>query len=278
MKIGENESAIGSRPVWGVTFRPTCLPIRRLAVPGFRISNRTRSRPFSYSFLKMKRFLISFVAILMTSVCVAQDIIVKKDGSTIQAKVLKVTQSEIEYKKISNPTGPSYTISTKELQCINYENGSRDTFVSENFNPGIVTNETATQYSDDKKLLGMVYSMNPKKAKTLKIVSYTVGPALLIGGISLVALGNAWGIDAGSDGLPPFIAGCVISAGGIALSTICYCKARKLENAAFTVHSAPLYQHEFKVGKSSNLMVGVDMLKDNTFKNQTLGLGLSFNF
>lgn len=49
MKIGKNKDAIGSRPVWGVTFRPTCFPIRLLAVPGFRISDRTRLRPFSYS-------------------------------------------------------------------------------------------------------------------------------------------------------------------------------------------------------------------------------------
>ena len=52
MKIGENELATGSRPVWGVTSRPACFPIRRLAVPGFRISDRTGLRPFSYSFSK----------------------------------------------------------------------------------------------------------------------------------------------------------------------------------------------------------------------------------
>ena len=33
LKIGENESATGSRPVWGVTSRPACFPTRRLAVP-----------------------------------------------------------------------------------------------------------------------------------------------------------------------------------------------------------------------------------------------------
>ena len=50
MKIGKNKDAMGSRPVWGVTFRPTCFPKRLLVVPQIRISDRTRLRPFSYSF------------------------------------------------------------------------------------------------------------------------------------------------------------------------------------------------------------------------------------
>ena len=37
-----------------MAFRPTCLPIRRLAVPGFRISDRTGLRPFSYSIFMNK--------------------------------------------------------------------------------------------------------------------------------------------------------------------------------------------------------------------------------
>ena len=34
MTLRENRLAIGSRPFWGVTFRPTCLRIRCLVVPG----------------------------------------------------------------------------------------------------------------------------------------------------------------------------------------------------------------------------------------------------
>ena len=38
----------------------------------------------------------------------AQDLIVKKDGSVIQAKVTKVGTSEVEYKKWINQDGPQY--------------------------------------------------------------------------------------------------------------------------------------------------------------------------
>ena len=62
--IGKNKDAMGSRPVWGVTFRPTCFPKRLLAVPGFRISDRTGLRPFSYSFFMMKQ-LQNYLMVLM---------------------------------------------------------------------------------------------------------------------------------------------------------------------------------------------------------------------
>ena len=38
----------------------------------------------------------------------AQDIILKKNADEIQAKVLKVTETEIEYKKWENLDGPIY--------------------------------------------------------------------------------------------------------------------------------------------------------------------------
>lgn len=41
----------------------------------------------------------------------AQDVIVKKDGSTIVSKVLEVNTDNIKYKKFSNQNGPTYTIS-----------------------------------------------------------------------------------------------------------------------------------------------------------------------
>ncbi len=44
-------------------------------------------------------------------------------GEDIQCKVLKVGQKEIEYKRIDNPDGPTYTISRKKALKIKYANG-----------------------------------------------------------------------------------------------------------------------------------------------------------
>ena len=69
--------------------------------------------------------------ILFSFVCsngLAQDVIVKKDGSTILSKVLEVNTSDIKYKKYSNLDGPTYTILKAELLSINYKNGEKDMF------------------------------------------------------------------------------------------------------------------------------------------------------
>ncbi|MBQ9672097.1 MAG: hypothetical protein IJV34_04510 [Prevotella sp.] len=59
----------------------------------------------------------------------------KKDGSIIQSKVTEVNSDNIKYKKFSNPDGPVYTISKAEILAINYENGDKDTFVTEQAPP-----------------------------------------------------------------------------------------------------------------------------------------------
>lgn len=65
----------------------------------------------------------------MTAVCAsAQDMIVKKDGTVIQAKVMKVGTSEVDYKKWSNQNGPQYSIAVADILAINYQNGEKETF------------------------------------------------------------------------------------------------------------------------------------------------------
>jgi hypothetical protein len=58
----------------------------------------------------------------------AQDVIVKKDNSTILSKVIEINSSEIKYKKWSNQDGPIYSISITDVSCINYQNGESDKF------------------------------------------------------------------------------------------------------------------------------------------------------
>ena len=78
----------------------------------------------------MKAFrLIAFAAMCMVgSYASAQDLIVKKDGSVIQAKVTKIGTSEVEYKKWSNQDGPQYSIAVADILAINYQNGEKETF------------------------------------------------------------------------------------------------------------------------------------------------------
>ena len=78
----------------------------------------------------MKKFILIFTllgAITMNS-AVAQDILIKRTGDEIEAKVLEIGINEIKYKKFDNETGPTYTISKSEIFMIKYANGSKDVF------------------------------------------------------------------------------------------------------------------------------------------------------
>ena len=72
-----------------------------------------------------KIILLAALAVISCNVF-AQDIITKKDATEIEAKVVKVGTSEIEYKQWNNIDGPIYTIPVNEVFTIKYENGQRD--------------------------------------------------------------------------------------------------------------------------------------------------------
>ena len=74
----------------------------------------------------------------------AQDVIVKKDQSTVMSKVLEITSMEIKYKKWNNQDGPTYSISKSEVLSINYENGEVERF-SDNTISQPYTHQTETQ-------------------------------------------------------------------------------------------------------------------------------------
>lgn len=98
----------------------------------------------------MKNFLITSLVAIMALMAHAQDVIVKKDGSTILSSVIEVSGTEVKYKKHSNPKGPTYTIMVSELISINYQNGDKDTFDIPNPSksqdaPGVVVPVSSTQ-------------------------------------------------------------------------------------------------------------------------------------
>lgn len=72
----------------------------------------------------------------------SQDVITTNVGHEIKAKVLKITQNEVEYKNFDNPDGPLYTIQKSDVLIIKYENGIKDVF-TETGAPTLTDEESA---------------------------------------------------------------------------------------------------------------------------------------
>ena len=72
----------------------------------------------------MKQLLVMFM-LLGSTVVFAQDVIVKKDGSTVVCRVVELTTSEIVYKKWSDLNGSNYIMNRSDASAINYQNGKK---------------------------------------------------------------------------------------------------------------------------------------------------------
>lgn len=83
--------------------------------------------------IKAKRIAFLFICLGgLTGTAFSQDVILKKDNTTVLSKVLEVTSTEIKYKKWTNQDGPTYSINRTEVTRINYQNGEVDKFSDNN--------------------------------------------------------------------------------------------------------------------------------------------------
>ena len=112
--------------------------------------------------MKTKKLIALAVLCVAGSYASAQDLIVKKDGSVIQAKVTKIGTSEVEYKKWKNQNGPQYSIAVADLLAINYQNGEKETFE----NVGAGSSQAAKSEADGQQSIVQVKPEDlPQEAK-----------------------------------------------------------------------------------------------------------------
>ena len=220
----------------------------------------------------MKKVLLFFMLLLATS-AFAQDVIVKKDGSTILSKVIEIGTSEVKYKKYSNPDGPTYTIAKSEIQAINYENGEKETFTDavvtqpqQEYNATSLTNpidvlSSQKNYQKEKLLLS---------AKHWRTTGYACG---VIG--TVVGIGSAFFLWDNKTALY-IVGGCSIL-GGLLVAGICGQTANNKEEQADAIASSMIFKEDFNLG-NSRLSAGVNLMNDKIRNDYALGLGFSMNF
>ena len=90
-----------------------------------------------------------FIAMLGFN-AMAQDVILKEDGSEIEAKVIEITDLQIKYKDFDYQDGPTRNVNISEVFMITYENGERKVF----------NRQTSTQTTSEKVYTS---STEPKK-------------------------------------------------------------------------------------------------------------------
>lgn len=216
----------------------------------------------------------------------AQDVIVKKDGSTVLCKIIQVSPEEVVYLKWSNLDGPQYIMDSSLISNISYMDGRHDKLNEQSRNsyaPGIQQSGNA-QYNDNALLAIDRARTNskyvPQSAKTLTIIGWTVGPTLVLAGGSLILSGALHGgFEKWNEGGPQqSYAGIALVGAGIATTTGCLIRAHQIKKEANMMACYPLLQKEFNLGNNSSLSAGLDIIHNNQNYTFTPGLGLQFNF
>ena len=86
-------------------------------------------RPTQNRDLKMKKMLLILVVLISFGIAAnAQDVILKKDGSEIEAQVIEITDQQIKYKDFDFQNGPTRNVNISEVFMITYENGQKEVF------------------------------------------------------------------------------------------------------------------------------------------------------
>ncbi len=76
----------------------------------------------------MKKILMLITLLAGTAILHAQDVIILRDSTVIEAKVLQINESAVIYKKWKNMEGPIYKKSVEKIRHIRYANGTEDVF------------------------------------------------------------------------------------------------------------------------------------------------------
>lgn len=225
----------------------------------------------------MKQLLV-FLLLLCSASISAQDVIVKKDGSTIVCRVVELTDSEITYKKWSDLNGSNYVMNRADASAINYESGKKvnlseatNLYTPNNQNDGV-------QQYNDRALMNIDYASN-RDDKKYKTIGWIGGGVLLATGVTILVAFNDklddYTYETNTFGI---IGGISCIAAGIGWTTFFLIKSNKVKNEYMRLQSSTIYQYNFNLSNGTSLSLGADLLRDNTLGQNTLGLGLRYNF
>ena len=132
----------------------------------------------------MKRFLLFIgiiLATLLTHNAQAQDVIHKKNGKVIEAKIVELGTSEIKYRMFNEPDGPIYVEEKENIQKIVFQDGRTEFY-------GTARMDDAQMFEGQKKaaikisflgpLIGytnLLYERNIKPGRSWEVKAVIVG-------------------------------------------------------------------------------------------------------
>ena len=237
----------------------------------------------------MKKFLLLLILAMPFAMANAQDTITHTDGKTTQAKVLLISQQEIQYKLWDFQEGPTYSLPKDAVHSIKFSNGLIQTFTDTpttiaSTPPTTTTSSSqdiaqsitnaSTNISNSINTTGGKISTNVgniakqqdlyARARVLNAIGIVTFSGCLIGGVVWAAVSDipAWiPVTVGTVGAM----GCCIAFAG---------PAAKLKREAEELSSSTLMQYNI----NDNIALDVRGFNYRPTDTKCYGLGVSLTF
>ena len=245
--------------------------------------------------MRLKRLLMSLIALLMVMTASAQDIITRVNGSAIRAKVEEVSATVVKYRAADNLQGPLYSIPVSEVATITYRNGKLDRFnpLTQAAIDSIAASQNAAstqpqQQFSDSYLLSLDQRNNisgdpiklRKNAKKLRYVGWIGGGTLLVGGALVFILQSQEPDGLGGDGGVAVGVGSFLVASGLATGITCNIIANnKIKKAnMLDSYNASVIETDVLKLKGSTLSLGMNVMGERMTRSYSFGPSVSINF
>ena len=230
--------------------------------------------------MKVKRLTTVVTFLLCFLTCMAQDVIIKKDGGRLEVKVAEISDTELKYRKLNNPTGPLYTIKVADLVRVDFENGESEVFVVDNQAsqaPATVLSGITGEVKDTELYTKYYNQENCYKIpKRLRRAGLWGGIGLVGIGVAIMAIDN---FDINESYTKHGTAICAIGVGGgIACFTIAHIMQKKCSDKIYDLTTIPVFRHNILTTENGgNISVGMDFIT-NRINTRTMGLGLTYTY
>ncbi|MCR5497684.1 MAG: hypothetical protein K6F48_07565 [Paludibacteraceae bacterium] len=105
-----------------------------------------------------------------------KDIIVLNNTSSIEAKILEVTPTEVKYKKLNYLDGPTFVIHKSDIRTITYGNGDVESFVQKEEKNVVVDSTSNSASASISTSANVSTSANDSASATAAISASTLSP------------------------------------------------------------------------------------------------------
>lgn len=233
--------------------------------------NRSGSGISAINTMRIRCLIGVFAVVLCTSTAFAQDVIHKKDGTKVEAKILSVNEDYVEFKRWNNQQGPTFAISIEKVFKIVYSNGDVDVFDEPVEKPAQQPQTTSSQVTSndmsDAILLSRIADLEAK-AKHINAVGNwveTISGFAVLGGTVAIGMVNDWG------------EGATAIVGALATSAVLLGEISLFNSSENSYKSqADALRNQLK--HTAMLSISPSIIKSSTNNTLASGLALTFRF